>query len=81
MGGVPLRPRADHRGAGRVFPTFFVWYRPDLSEFVVCRLEEWSDRSRKALGQGWRAFAELIGGLPRWRGDTAGPPPAARHSY
>jgi hypothetical protein len=28
-------------GQGSSFPTFFVWHRPDLSEFVVCRLEDW----------------------------------------
>jgi hypothetical protein len=27
-------------GYGSSFPTFFVWHRPDLSEFVVCRLED-----------------------------------------
>ena len=59
MGGVPLRPRADHRGAGRVFPTFFVWPCPDLYEFVVCRLEEWVGGPRMALGLGRTAFTEL----------------------
>ena len=47
-------------GQGSSFPTFFVWHRPDLSEFVVCRLEEWADGSRKALGLGTRAFADLL---------------------
>ena len=27
-------------GQGASFPTFFVWHRPDLSEFVVCRRED-----------------------------------------
>ncbi len=58
-------------GQGVSFPTFFVWHRPDLSEFVVCPLEEWIAGSRKALWLGWRAFAELIGGLPRWEGVPA----------
>jgi hypothetical protein len=56
-------------GQGSSFPTFFVWHRPDLSEFVVCRLEDWAGGSGKALGLGSRAFAELIGGLPGWEGD------------
>ncbi len=58
--------------------TFFVWHRPDLSGFVVCRLEEWVNSPRLALGLGSHAFAELIGGLPRWEGDSAcgpGSPP------
>ena len=65
-----LRPRANRgrvdAGQGAAFPTFFVWHRPDLSECVVCRLEEWIEGRQRALGLGWRAFAELIGGLPRW---------------
>ena len=56
-------------GQGQTFPTFFVWHRPDLSEFVVSRLEDWADGSRKALGLGRGAFADLIRGLPRWEGD------------
>ncbi len=56
-------------GQGTPFPTFFVWHRPDLSEFVVCRLEEWVDGPRRAIGLGSRSFAELIGGLPRWEGE------------
>ena len=56
-------------GQGSSFPTFFVWHRPDLSEFVVCRLEEWVDGPRRAIGLGSRSFAELIGGLPRWEGE------------
>jgi hypothetical protein len=60
-------------GQGSSFPTFFVWHRPDLSEFVVCRLEDWVDGSRKALGLGREAFADLIGGLPRWEGDPIAP--------
>ncbi len=63
-------------GQGASFPTFFVWHRPDLSEVVVCRLEEWAEGSRRALGLGWRAFAELIGGLPRWDGGPVAPTPA-----
>jgi hypothetical protein len=55
-------------GQGASFPTFFVWHRPDLSEFVVCRLEDWVDGSRKALGLGRGAFADLIGDLPGWDG-------------
>ena len=61
-------------GQGSSFPTFFVWHRPDLSEFVVCRLEEWADGSRKALGLGTRAFADLIRGLPGWERDPVAPP-------
>jgi hypothetical protein len=55
-------------GQSSSFPTFFVWHRPDLSEFVVCRLENWVDGPRKALGLGREAFAGLIGGLPYWEG-------------
>ena len=59
-------------GQGSSFPTFFGWHRPDLSEFVVCRLEDWAGGSRKALGLGWKAFADLIGGLPGWDGNAVG---------
>ncbi len=62
-------------GQGSCFPTFFVWHRPDLSEFVACRLEDWAGASRRALGLGRRAFAALIRDLPRWEGD-----PDARQS-
>lgn len=48
---------------------FFDWHWLDLSEFVVCRLEEWVDGPRRAIGLGSRSFAELIGGLPRWEGE------------
>jgi hypothetical protein len=61
-------------GQGSPFPTFFVWHRPDLSEFVVCRFEDWVGGSRKALGLGREAFADLIGGLPGWDGDPVAPP-------
>jgi hypothetical protein len=61
-------------GQGWSFPTFFVWHRPDLSEFVVCRLEDWVGGSRKALGLGARAFGDLIGGLPGWDGGPNAPP-------
>jgi hypothetical protein len=61
-------------GQGSSFPTFVVWHRPDLSELVVCRLEDWVGGSRKALGLGCHAFAELIGGLPKWEGVTVTPP-------
>ncbi len=57
-------------GQGSSFPTFFVWRSPDLSEFVVGRLEDWANGSRKALGLGCQAFADLIGDLPGWEGDT-----------
>jgi hypothetical protein len=60
-------------GQGSPFPTFFVWHRPDLSEFIVCRLEDWVDGPRKALGLGRGAFAELIAGLPGWDGGPNGP--------
>jgi hypothetical protein len=60
-------------GQGSSFPTFFVWHRPDLSEFVVCRLEDWGGGSRKALGFGREAFADLIGGLPGREGDPVAP--------
>ena len=53
-------------GQGTSFPTFFVWHRPDLSEFVVCRLEDWTGGSWMALGLGCHAFADLIKGLPGW---------------
>jgi hypothetical protein len=61
-------------GQGSSFPTFFVWHRPDLSEFVVSRLEDWAGGSRTALGFGRQAFADLITGLPRWEGDPVAPP-------
>ena len=56
-------------GQGASFPTFFVWHRPDLSEFVVCRLEDWVAGPRMALGLGSNAFADLIRDLPGWEGD------------
>ena len=62
-------------GQGASFPTFFAWHRPDLSEFVVCRLEDWAGGSRKALGLGRHAFGELIGGLPGWDGVSVAQPP------
>lgn len=65
-------------GQGSSFPTFFVWHRPDLSEFVVCRLEDWVEGSRKALGLGVQAFADLIGGLPGWDGDPTTPTSGSR---
>ena len=55
-------------GQGAAFPTFFVWHRPDLSEFVVCRLEDWAGGSRSAIGLGCRAFASLLESLPGWKG-------------
>jgi hypothetical protein len=61
-------------GQGSSFPTFFVWHRPDLSEFVVCRLEDWVDGSRKALGLGREKFSGLIRGLPQWEGSPAAMP-------
>ncbi len=66
-------------GQGAAFPTFFVWHRPDLSEFVMCRLEEWVEGPRRALGMGWRAFTELIGELPRWESQAPNPPYASGH--
>jgi hypothetical protein len=33
---------------------------------VVCRLDDWVDGSRMALGLGRESFAGLIGGLPKW---------------
>ena len=57
-------------GQGSSIPTFFVWHRPDLSEFVVCRLDDRAGGSRKALGLGRKSFADLIRGLPGWE-DTA----------
>ena len=59
---------------GASFPTFFVWHRPDLSEFVVCRLEEWAGGSRRAHGLGRQAFADLIRGLPEWENIPITPP-------
>jgi len=53
-------------GQGSSFPTFFVWHRPDLSEFVVCRLEDWAGGSKMALSLGCHAFTDLIRGLPGW---------------
>ena len=72
-----LRRISDSIAAGQsaYFPTFFVWHRPDLSEFVVCRLEDWAGGSRTALGLGGHAFADLIRDLPRWEGDPVAPPP------
>ncbi len=61
-------------GQGSSFPTFFVWHRPDLSEVVVCRLEEWVDGPRKAFGLGRQAFADLIRDLPRWGGGPVASP-------
>ena len=61
-------------GQGSSFPTFFAWHRPDLSEFVVCCLEDWAKGSRRALGLGRQAFAELIGGLPGWEGTAVALP-------
>ena len=61
-------------GQGSSFPTFFMWHRPVLSEFVVCRLEEWAGGSRKALGLGHETFAYLIRDLPGWEGEAAAPP-------
>ena len=55
---------------------FFDWHWLDLSEFVVCRLEEWAEGSQMALGLGWRAFAKLIGGLPGWGGSPVAMPSA-----
>lgn len=55
---------AESQGEG--FPAFIVWHRPDLSEFVVSRLEEWAGDSRKGLCLGGRAFAELVRRLPKW---------------
>ena len=36
-------------GQGSPFPTFFGWHRPDLSEFVVARFEDWVGRPRRAI--------------------------------
>ena len=66
--------RSIAAGQGAAFPTFFVWHRPDLSEFVVSRLEDWADGSRKALGLGRQAFADLIRGLPAWEGGYVAAP-------
>ena len=72
---APLRRigSAVAAGQGASFPTFFAWHRPDLSEFVVGRLEEWVDGPKRALGLGWRAFAELIAKLPGWGGESMSP--------
>ena len=59
-------------GQGASFPKFFVWHRPDLSEFLIYRFEDWAGGSRKALGLGRQTFAELIGGLPGWDGNAVG---------
>jgi hypothetical protein len=53
-------------GQGAAFPTFFVWHRPDLSEFVVCGLEEWATGHGKALGFGPEALAGVMRRLPAW---------------
>ena len=58
---------AEGQGAG--FPAFIVWHRPDLSEVVVGRLEEWVVGPGKALHLGTRAFADLIRNLPEWRAE------------
>ena len=58
-------------GQDSSFPTFFVWHRPDLSEFVICRLEGWAGGSRRALGLGRGAFASFVAGLPNWSSDLA----------
>ena len=64
-------------GQGSSFQTFFVWHRPDLFELVVCQLEDWAGGSRKALGLGREAFADLIWGLPGWDGGQKTPPAAS----
>ena len=62
-------------GQGSSFPTFFVWHRPDLSEFVVSRLEDWAGGSRRAFGLGRQAFADLLSDLPQWGGDPVAAQP------
>jgi hypothetical protein len=44
-----------------------------MEEFVVGRLEDWAGGSRKALGLGREAFADLIRGLPGWWDDPIVP--------
>jgi hypothetical protein len=61
-------------GQDSSFPTFFVWHRPVLSEFVVCRLEDWVGGSRRALGLGSYSFARTIENLPGWDGAPDAPP-------
>ena len=61
-------------GQGSAFPTFIAWDRSDHSEFVICWPEEWVGGSRKVLGLGRQAFAELIGGLPGWEGTAVALP-------
>ena len=56
--------RAIAAGQGAASLTFLVWHPPDLSELLVCRLEEWIKGARMALGLGRLAFAELIGRFP-----------------
>ncbi len=61
-------------GQDASFPKFSLWHRPDLFEFVVCRLEEWVGGPRGALGPRCQAFAKLVRGLAGWEGDSATPP-------
>jgi hypothetical protein len=60
-------------GQGSSLPTFFVWHRPNLSEFVVCRLEDWAGGTRRSLGLRRKTFAELIRDLPWCDGDPVAP--------
>jgi hypothetical protein len=62
FGGISA---AVDAGQGFSVPTFFVWHRPELPEFVVCQLEDWINGPKNAVGLGCHAFADLISGLPR----------------
>lgn len=54
-------------GEGAQVPSFFVWHRPDLSEFLVSRVEDWTGEPIRAGYLGQEHFRELIENLPGWR--------------
>ena len=66
------------------FPAFVVWHRPDLSEFVVTKVEDWAAGGRSVIVLGNRAFAEVIRNLPELQCNPNedalrdGPPPTER---
>ena len=59
-------PELIAAGQGASVSTFFLWHGPDLTEFVACRRVDCVSGSRKALGLGREAFANLISSLPGW---------------
>jgi hypothetical protein len=53
-------------GENRPVPAFFVWHRPDLSEFLVSRVEDWTAEPRRAAYLSDKHLGSLIEGLPDW---------------